>query len=120
MTSLEKFFDGIRSSAEEHAVRKGYRGEDGREPQAEAEDALGVMASHAMGEILGKMFEFKRTPKRVLAEKIAGWAWKLWLSVPEEKPKACAHPREILTKDGPMTGRVHCPDCGNDREWDAY
>ena len=45
---------------------------------------LGVTQAHAVGEIGPKLLEFQRTPRRVIAEKIAGWAWRLWCSCPDE------------------------------------
>lgn len=82
--SLEIFLEEVRDSCTSHAKRKGY--------MAGAEDVLGVMIArlgcaqdHAMGEIIAKLVEFKRTPRRVLATKIAGWAWRLWDACEEDK-----------------------------------
>jgi hypothetical protein len=47
---------------------------------------LGVAEEHAIGEILTKLVEFRKTRRRVLAVKIAGWAWRLWLAVPDSEP----------------------------------
>lgn len=84
MSSLEQFLEAVRSSCVVHAERKGYLEQEGFNPLIEIERILGITQHHALGEILAKMLEFKRSPKRVLAEKIAGWAWRLWESVPEE------------------------------------
>ena len=83
--SLEQFFEGIRSSCNEHAKRKGYtqRGAGDGDVLGPLLNKLGVAQHHALGEIVTKLVEFQRTPRRVLAEKIAGWAWRLWCSCPE-------------------------------------
>ncbi len=73
--SLELFFEAIRSSCNEHAKRKGYtehRAGDG-DVLGPLLTGLGVAQHHALGEIIAKVVEFKRAPRRVLAEKIAGW-----------------------------------------------
>lgn len=79
--SLEDFLCNVRASCEQHAERKGYKdvGED-RDVLGEATALFGIGAPHAIGEILAKLLEFQRTPRRVLAEKVAGWAWRLWLT----------------------------------------
>lgn len=91
MNTLEEFFEGIRSSCNDHAKRKGYTngGADKGNVAGPFLDSLGVTQSHALGEIALKLLEFKRTPRRVVAEKIAGWAWRLWCSCEEDKP--CNH-----------------------------
>lgn len=83
--SLEQFLENVRSSCETHAERKGYKESGGdRNVLGELTKAMGVEAHHAIGEILAKLVEFKAKPRRVLAEKIAGWAWRLWITAPEQ------------------------------------
>ncbi len=84
--SLEQFFEGIRASCNFHAKRKGYTndGADRGNVAGPFLDTLGVTQAHAVGEIGLKLLEFQRTPRRVIAEKIAGWAWRLWCSCPDE------------------------------------
>ena len=83
--SLEDFFQGVRSSCTEHAKRKGYTndGADAGNVAGPFLDTLGVTQGHAVGEIALKLLEFQRAPRRVIAEKIAGWAWRLWCSCGE-------------------------------------
>lgn len=83
--SLEQFLENVRSSCESHAERKGYLDGD-RNVLGEVTASLGIEASHAMGEIIAKMIEFKASPRRVLAEKIAGWAWRLWITAMPDLP----------------------------------
>lgn len=85
--SLERFFAGVRASCNEHAKRKGYTEEsaDAGNVAAPLLDMLKVTQCHAIGEIALKLVEFRRTPRRVIAEKIAGWSWRLWCSCKEEK-----------------------------------
>lgn len=83
--SLEQFLENVRSSCETHAERKGYKESGGdRNVLGELTKAMGVESHHAIGEILAKLVEFKAKPRRVLAEKIAGWAWRLWITAPEQ------------------------------------
>jgi hypothetical protein len=83
--SLEDFFQGVRSSCTEHAKRKGYtnEGADAGNVAGPFLDTLGVTQAHAIGEIGLKLLEFQRAPRRVVALKIAGWAWRLWCSCGE-------------------------------------
>lgn len=83
--SLERFFVEVRSSCTEHAKRKGYTdsGVDQHNTLREVTDALGISQEHALGEIVAKLLEFRRAPRKVIAEKIAGWAWRLWLTCEE-------------------------------------
>ncbi len=83
--SLEQFFAGIRASCNEHAKRKGYTKEsaDDGNVLGPAMKLFDIEAPHAIGEILAKLVEFQRTPKRHIAEKVAGWSWRLWLSCKE-------------------------------------
>ena len=83
--SLEQFFAGVRESCSVHARRKGYTDDnaDAGNVAGPLLSSLGVTQCHAIGEIALKLLEFKRTPKRVIAEKIAGWSWRLWCSCKE-------------------------------------
>jgi hypothetical protein len=75
--SLEEFLEAVRSSCTTHAQRKGYASEDGDKLGPVLED-MGVIVDHGIGEIVTKLMEYRVTQKRVLLEKIAGWAWTLW------------------------------------------
>ncbi len=83
--SLGEFFKRVRSSCEEHARRKGYtkQGPDEGNVLGPMMKLLGTAQDHALGEILTKVVECKAHPRKVLAEKIAGWAHRLWLSCEE-------------------------------------
>jgi hypothetical protein len=81
--SLEAFLNEVRSSCGEHASRKGYISTTGRNVAGEVTSELGLARNHALGEIYYKWLEFQRTPRRVVAVKIAGWAWRLWTTVDE-------------------------------------
>ena len=82
---LEPFLEEIRDSCQSHAGRKGYQdgGEDRLGPLIMG---MGVAEEHAIGEIITKLVEFRKTRRRVLAVKIAGWAWRLWLAAPDPEP----------------------------------
>jgi hypothetical protein len=81
--SLDTFLAEVKDSCTNHAERKGYTGSQG----SDAGDILGttllllgVAQDHAIGEIIAKIIEFRKAPRKVLATKIAGWAWRLWVS----------------------------------------
>lgn len=84
--SLDTFLSEVRDSCTTHAARKGYT-------TAEATDSgdvfglfltqTGVAQHHALGEVMAKWLEYRATPRRLLAVKIAGWAWRLWLNAKE-------------------------------------
>lgn len=78
--NLDTFFANIRSSVESHAQRKGYTddGPDGVNKLADAMKSLGVHEAHCIGEICYKCAEYRKAPRKVLMEKVAGWAWLLW------------------------------------------
>jgi hypothetical protein len=80
---LDEFLARVRSCCSEHAERKGYIGKDGKDIAGEILKLAGVAVDHDIGEVLLKIIEFKKTPRRVIAEKIAGWAWRLWLTANE-------------------------------------
>ncbi len=78
-----KFFAGLRSSVEEHAKRKGYQDASGSDVAGGMVAALGLSAQHATCEMIYKLVEFRTAPRRVIAEKLAGWAFRLWLTSKE-------------------------------------
>jgi hypothetical protein len=91
--SLEKFFDAVRSSCDEHAKRKGYMTAEGDNVLSGVLSLLDVEQAHAIGEIITKLLEFRAAPRQVLAEKISGWSWVLWNSLPSEEPPKDPTPR---------------------------
>ena len=81
--SLDQFLAEVRDSCTNHAERKGYTTEqssDSGDVFGPVLKMLGVAKDHAFGEIIAKLIEYKKEPRRVLAVKIAGWAWRLWLN----------------------------------------
>ena len=78
--SLEQFFANVRASLEAHAELKGYNdtGADGRNILFEFTTKYGISNGHAMGEIIYKAVEYIKNPRKVLLEKIAGWAFMAW------------------------------------------
>lgn len=76
----------VRESCEKHAQRKGYTSGhiDGPNQLLVVVTALGIHQHHAIGEIIYKAAEFLKTPRRVLLEKIAGWAWTIWRELPDD------------------------------------
>lgn len=81
--SLESFLAEVRDSCTNHAERKGYTAQQGSDEGDIFGQILrltGVAKDHAFGEIVAKLLEYKKQPRRVLAVKIAGWAWRLWLN----------------------------------------
>ena len=81
--SLDTFLSEVKDSCTNHAARKGYtntQGSDGGDVFGQTLLLLGVAKDHAFGEIIAKLIEYKKEPRRVLAVKIAGWAWRLWLN----------------------------------------
>jgi hypothetical protein len=79
--SLESFLQEIRSSCDAHATRNGYLEEDGRNVAGDMTAAIGIAQPNALGKMFYKWLEFQRIPRRVIAVKIAGWVWRLWLTV---------------------------------------
>ena len=77
--SLEKFFEEIRSSCDGHATRKGYLQGD-TNVLGEVMGLMRIEGDHALGEIVTKLLEYQQTRRRLLAVKIAGWAWRLWIA----------------------------------------
>lgn len=78
--TLDAFFAAVRSSVDGHAKRKNYsdNGPDGENKLLNVVVLLGIHQHHAIGEIIYKCAEYLRTPRRVLLEKVAGWAFVLW------------------------------------------
>lgn len=78
--SLEDFFSRVRYSCTEKAVSKGYTngGPDEGDVLGVILRKMGVSQAHGIGEIVTKLVEFNVAPRRVLMEKIAGWAWCVW------------------------------------------
>ena len=83
----EKTFDAfsaaVRDSVENHARRKNYTtgGADDKNQLLEVCTILGIHDQHSIGEIIYKAVEYLKAPpqtKKVLLEKIAGWAFVLW------------------------------------------
>jgi len=58
------FAAAVRASCEEHAQRKNYTNSN--------------VDGDCIAEIVTKAIEYLKTPRRVLLEKIAGWAFILW------------------------------------------
>lgn len=84
--SFEAFARGIKESVEGQAQRKGYRTTtiDGDNQLADFMHSQGLGQPHGISEIIYKALEFKRAPRRVLLEKIAGWAFILWQRCKEQ------------------------------------
>jgi len=78
--SFAGFSAAVKESVEGQAQRKGYRTTqvDGANEIADFMHAQGLGQPHGISEIIYKSLEFKRAPRRVLLEKIAGWAFILW------------------------------------------
>lgn len=78
--SYEAYSKAVRNSVEEHAQRKGYRttAVNGSNEIADFMHSQGLGQVHGISEIIYKALEFKRAPRRVLLEKISGWAFILW------------------------------------------
>jgi hypothetical protein len=78
--SLEDFFDEVRASCTEHAARKGYTrvGPDEGDVLGVILRAMGIGGAHGIGEIVTKLVEYRKAPRRVLMAKVAGWAWCIW------------------------------------------
>jgi hypothetical protein len=78
--TLDDFFNAVRSSVNDHAKRKNYTddGADGDNKLLIVMSALGIHTPHAIGEIVYKCAEYLRCPRRVILEKIAGWAFVIW------------------------------------------
>jgi hypothetical protein len=81
--TFDQFVAAVRDSVDNHAKRKNYttKGVDGENQLLKVCTTLGIHEHHAIGEIIYKSAEFLKAPqatKKVLLEKIAGWAFVLW------------------------------------------
>lgn len=83
LPTLETFFEEIRSSCDEHARRKGYL-QSGRNVLGDIMQMTNLEGAHAAGEVITKVLEYTRVPRRVLAVKVAGWAWRMWLAAEKD------------------------------------
>lgn len=84
--SFDAFAAAVRSSCDQHAKRKNYsdNGTDGHNRMISVMVEMGIHAPHCVGEIVYKCAEYLRTPRRVLLEKVAGWAYVLWKETPPD------------------------------------
>ena len=76
----EDFLNEIRDTCTGFAARKGYTngGPEESNDLGPILKGMGVARDHGVGEIIAKCAEFRREPRRVVAMKIAGWAWRMW------------------------------------------
>lgn len=83
--SFEAFAKAVKESCSTHANRKNYTDNDidGKNKMAEITKMLGINREHGIAEIIYKAAEYLRTPRRVLLEKISGWAFIVWRDTPE-------------------------------------
>ncbi len=83
--SFDAFAAAVKSSVDGHAKRKNYtdNGPDGENKMLVVMNALDIHKQHASGEIIYKVAEYLKTPRRVLMEKVAGWAFTIWRETPE-------------------------------------
>lgn len=77
------FMAAVRESVETHAHRKGYTtgGADDGNQMLAVTKILGINEHHGIAEIIYKAAEYlKAAPatKKILLEKMAGWAFCLW------------------------------------------
>lgn len=84
MRTFEEFSKQVRESVDAHAKRKNYtkEGPDGKNQLLGVMQLLNIHYPHAIGEIIYKCAEFltctKLRTKRLLAVKMAGWAFVIW------------------------------------------
>ena len=85
--TFETFAKNVKESCEKHARRKGYTsgGADDDNQLLNITKSLGINRQHAVAEIIYKAAEVLKSPRRVIAEKIAGWAFCLWKDLPPEE-----------------------------------
>ena len=78
--TFAQFAKAVKESCEQHAKRKNYTDSDidGHNKMRAVTGALGISRQHAIAEIVYKAAEYLTTPRRVLLEKIAGWAYLEW------------------------------------------
>jgi hypothetical protein len=77
------FVAAVKDSIENHAQRKNYTtgGADDDSQLLQVATLLGIHEHHCIGEIVYKAAEYLKAPtstRKVLLEKIAGWAFILW------------------------------------------
>ena len=84
--TFDEFVAAVKDSCEGHARRKNYTSEgvDGDNQLLRVCTLLNIHTPHAIGEIIYKCAEYLRTPRSVLLEKIAGWAFILWRELDPE------------------------------------
>lgn len=82
--SLDDFFAAVKSSVNDHAKRKNYTDNDasGDNKLLNVMVQLDIHKPHCAGEIIYKVAEYLKTPRRVLLEKVAGWAYVMWRETP--------------------------------------
>jgi len=83
LRTFEAFSQAVRESVDSHAKRKNYttEGPDGENQLLKILGILGIHEHHAVGELIYKCAELLKAPtatKKVLCEKIAGWAFVIW------------------------------------------
>jgi hypothetical protein len=83
LPTFDEFTKAVRDSVETHAKRKNYttEGPDGENQLLRVMHILGIHQQHAVGEIIYKATEMLKAPqptKKLLCEKIAGWAFTIW------------------------------------------
>ncbi len=78
--TFEQFAKEIKDSCESHAHRKNYTSNDidGQNRMRDVTKALGVSREHACAEMVYKIAEYLKTPRRLLLVKVAGWAFMEW------------------------------------------
>jgi len=81
--TFASFSKAVGESIGKHAERKGYaRGDDGMR-LSDFLYFIGIGRAHACAEIIYKAVEYWKNPRRVMLEKIAGWAYIAWRHTPE-------------------------------------
>lgn len=86
--SFNAFMEAVRSSIDGHAKRKGYTKngpDDGRNDLIEIDKLMGTHVHHCIAEMVYKAKEYLMAPRRVLLEKISGWAFILWRETPPDE-----------------------------------
>ncbi len=85
MDSYAAFSKAVEDSINGHAKRKGYTDNDpsGDNKLANAMKQMGIHEAHCIGEIVYKCAEWLKCPRRVLMEKVAGWAYLVWRETKE-------------------------------------
>jgi len=78
--NFDSFAAAVRDTLNKHAERKNYtdNGADGPNKLCNVMQELGIHEAHCIGEIIYKCAEWLRAPRKVLMEKVAGWAFLVW------------------------------------------